>query len=536
MSSPLTNPSRQESQGADWSRLIPGDMLGTGTGRRKPPRPVRESGLPAVMQMSADTVAAPFENSLAFLLPRPLKGHSAWKWLRSVGADFALVGLNWLLVGAVMVTLHALFPRIWSFGYAAGSPLSLLGVGLLNASLITLISYAEGLYAEGNGRRRQARILANAILWSTAILGFGYGLQGAPWTRSALFAVAGLLHLAALLAWRWQTGLQTKSAGRSKDSRNVLIVGAGGIGRRLASHIEEAADRRRVCGFLDNETPLGDGILGRVSDLPRLARTGFVDEVILAAPQDRTLALHVLREARRLRLDVEIAPDLFGCSPAESEVETVGGLPLICLRSERTPTAGLVLKRLADLTGAGFALIAASPVLLAIAAFVKLDSRGPVIYSAYRVGRKGRRFRCYKFRTMVENADELKDGLRANNQRSGPFFKIADDPRVTRLGRFLRRYSLDELPQLFNVLKGDMSLVGPRPHPVDDFAVYETEHLGRLDVTPGMTGLWQVEARRDPSFQRGMELDREYIRTWSLSLDLRILLRTVRAVVRGGGE
>jgi lipopolysaccharide/colanic/teichoic acid biosynthesis glycosyltransferase len=137
---------------------------------------------------------------------------------------------------------------------------------------------------------------------------------------------------------------------------------------------------------------------------------------------------------------------------------------------------------------------------------------------------------------MVRDADALKDRLRQNNERAGPFFKITGDPRITRLGRILRRYSLDELPQLWNVVKGDMSLVGPRPHPLDDVASYEIEHLARLDVTPGITGLWQVTARRDPSFQRGMELDREYIRTWSLRSDLRILMRTLLAVVQGSGD
>lgn len=137
---------------------------------------------------------------------------------------------------------------------------------------------------------------------------------------------------------------------------------------------------------------------------------------------------------------------------------------------------------------------------------------------------------------MVSNAEDLKKVLRDQNQRSGPIFKIADDPRITRIGRLLRRYSLDELPQLWNVLRGEMSLVGPRPHPVDDFAAYQVEHLARLDVTPGITGLWQVTARRDPSFHRGMELDREYIRSWSLGMDARILLKTVKAVVRGSGD
>ncbi len=249
-----------------------------------------------------------------------------------------------------------------------------------------------------------------------------------------------------------------------------------------------------------------------------------------------SLTLQVLREARRLRLDVEIVPELFGCKPAADDVERVGDLPVICLHAERLPAASLALKRLVDVLGAGCALMALSPLLGAISGLVKLDSPGPVLYRAKRAGRKGRLFRCYKFRTMVSNADELKDDLRRNNQRSGPFFKIADDPRITRLGHFLRRYSLDELPQLWNVVKGDMSLVGPRPHPLDDVAAYEIEHLGRLDVTPGITGLWQVTARRDPSFQRGMALDREYIRTWSLRSDMRILLKTVLAVVRGSGD
>jgi lipopolysaccharide/colanic/teichoic acid biosynthesis glycosyltransferase len=159
-----------------------------------------------------------------------------------------------------------------------------------------------------------------------------------------------------------------------------------------------------------------------------------------------------------------------------------------------------------------------------------------VLYAAPRAGRKGRSFLCYKFRSMVRDADALKEYLRKRNERHGPFFKITDDPRITRVGRVLRRYSLDELPQLWNVLKGEMSLVGPRPHPLDDFSAYAIEHLPRLDVTPGITGLWQVTARRDPSFQAGMNLDIDYIHRWSLGMDLRILLKTAGAVLRGSGD
>src|SRR6202008_393676 len=137
----------------------------------------------------------------------------------------------------------------------------------------------------------------------------------------------------------------------------------------------------------------------------------------------------------------------------------------------------------------------------------------------------GRKFRCYKLRTMVASADAQKESLRASNERQGPFFKMEDDPRVTRCGRWMRKYSIDELPQLLNVLRGEMSLVGPRPHPVDDFERYTVEHLRRLDVKPGVTGLWQVTARRDPSFETNMVLDLEYIENWSSWLDVSILLR-----------
>jgi exopolysaccharide biosynthesis polyprenyl glycosylphosphotransferase len=325
----------------------------------------------------------------------------------------------------------------------------------------------------------------------------------------------------------------------SRNLRNVLIVGAGGIGHRMASHLAAHPEAgRAVCGFLDNDKPLGDGVIGRISDLARLARTAFVDEVILAAPRDRNLTAQVLQEARRLRLDVKLVPELFGCTPTRGELqlERIGDLLMIGLHAEQLPTAALGLKRLVDVIVSSLALLALSPLLAMIAALIMLDSPGPVFYSALRAGRKAKPFRCCKFRTMVTNAGDLKPHLRRQNKRSGPFFKITGDPRITRVGHLLRRYSLDELPQLWNVLKGDMSLVGPRPHPLDDFAEYEIEHLARLDVTPGITGLWQVTARRDPSFQRGMELDREYIRTWSLVRDMQILLKTVAAVVRGSGE
>jgi exopolysaccharide biosynthesis polyprenyl glycosylphosphotransferase len=533
---PLPADLRTTADTVAFARLIPGETSAIRKGARKPPLPVRSEELEKHCAVAEIAQAPPREDKLAFLLPPPMQTRNAWKWLRSVSADFALVILNWLLLGALLVPLRMVFPQRWVFRYAAGAPIFLVGVGLLHGSLITLIGYSGGLYAGGGKLREQSRVLGNAISWSTVVLVITLALQGAPAARIALFFAAGALHLAALIAWRRMFS-QPRSNASPENTRNVLIVGAGSAGRRVASQIRNGCGRaRHVCGFLDDDRPLRDGVIGRTSDLASVARRSFVDEIILAGCVNQHLAGHVLQEARRLRLDVEIVPELFRCKPADAVMEQVGDLPMICLHAERLPAATLACKRLFDVLAATVSLILLSPFLAIIAALIRFDSPGPVLYRAARVGRKGMPFPCFKFRTMVPNADQLKSDLRRTNQRCGPFFKIADDPRVTRVGRLLRRYSLDELPQLWNVLRGEMSLVGPRPHPLDDFAGYHTEDLSRLDMTPGITGLWQVTARRDPSFERGMELDREYIQRWSLGLDLQILFKTMFAVVRGGGE
>lgn len=193
-------------------------------------------------------------------------------------------------------------------------------------------------------------------------------------------------------------------------------------------------------------------------------------------------------------------------------------------------------KRLVDVIGAGLGLVAAAPLLAMAALAIVLTDRRPVFFRQLRAGRDGRPFRIVKFRTMQREADAQRRSLRSVNELNGAAFKLTNDPRVTRLGRLLRRTSLDELPQLWNVLRGDMSLVGPRPHPYDDLAGYERWHLGRLAVKPGLTGLWQVEMRGDADFDRGVELDLAYIARRSVLLDLQIILRTVPAVLRGTGR
>ena len=266
-------------------------------------------------------------------------------------------------------------------------------------------------------------------------------------------------------------------------------------------------------------------VVGQVNSLPgRVIRQRRVEFRNLA-----TRASSVASPAKILDL---VLPEADRNGRCESAVGRGNTLP----RERAIHISGSFVKRIIDVALSGIALLFLWPLLLVIAVAVKLESRGPAIYRSLRAGKKGQKFSCYKFRTMVDGADELKDSLRRFNERRDPFFKIADDPRVTRLGRFLRKYSLDELPQFWNVLKGDMSLVGPRPHPVDDCARYRPADHRRLEVKPGITGLWQVIARTDPSFETCMKLDLEYMKRWSLSLDCKILVRTVPAVLAGEGS
>ncbi len=326
------------------------------------------------------------------------------------------------------------------------------------------------------------------------------------------------------------------SPGYGPAKRNVLIIGSQTAGRELASYLRQHPSTGcEVRGFLDDSEALGGDVLGRVNDLAGIARAQFVDEIIMTAPYQREQVSRVVLEAQKSRVALKIMPDLLGLGPESVLLDKVGDLPVLSLHREHLPALPLFLKRAADAALSATLLLLTSPLLALIALLIRLDSPGPVLYRGQRVGKKGRSFLCCKFRSMVGDADQIKDSLRRQNEREGPTFKLACDPRVTRAGRFLRRYSLDELPQLWNVLRGEMSLVGPRPHPLDDFERYAIDHFRRLDVTPGITGLWQVTARNDPSFHRNLKLDLEYIEHWSLWLDVRILFQTVAAVLRGSG-
>jgi len=415
-------------------------------------------------------------------------------------------------------------------------PGSALGLLVLHAVLFTLLGYSEHLYDRemAEKRRHERIVLAKVLFWSTVLVGVAWAASDIHVIPVATLAIATPVNYLLLLGCR--NYCRGRSARASGETRNVLIVGAGSLGRRLAAQLERATARKYVLrGFLDEREAVGGEIRGRVADLARVARSEFVDEIILTLPPRSEIAQQAIWEARRNRIDIKLVPDLLGFDLSSVILEKFGDIPVLTLCEEPVPAVGLLLKRAVDVVLSAIGLILASPLLAGIALAIKMDSPGLVLYRAPRLGRKGRRFLCYKFRTMAANADKLKDQLRQFNERKGAMFKITNDPRVTRVGRILRRYSLDEVPQLWNVLRGEMSMVGPRPHPLDDFERYALEDLQRLEVTPGLTGLWQITARSDPSFARSMTLDRQYIGRWSLGMDFWILCKTFGAVLKGEG-
>lgn len=275
-----------------------------------------------------------------------------------------------------------------------------------------------------------------------------------------------------------------------------------------------------------------------LADLSAIISYEPVDEVIVALPLRRRRALieKIVEACEEQGIMVRVRTDLFELRVARPQVDTIDGVPVVTIRSGPEDGWQLVLKRIIDFMGSLVLLILLAPFLLLVALLIRMDSPGPVLFAQERVGLNRRRFKLIKFRTMIQEADKKQEQFEALNEADGPVFKIKNDPRITRLGRFLRQFSIDELPQLLNVLKGEMSLVGPRPLPVRDVKLIDAQwHKRRFSVKPGLTCLWQVNGRSDVSFERWVRMDLEYIDTWSLALDLKILLKTIPVVFRGSG-
>lgn len=382
----------------------------------------------------------------------------------------------------------------------------------------------------------QATLTAGLLLCGTLYLSSGESISRLVVTWMVLFTLLLLCVRRAL--WRRMVYRRFREG---IETRNVLIVGAGRVGYALRNHLESLQHLGfRFKGFValtEREAESGDAeVIGDVRNCLSLARSLFVDEIFFSVPAEKKLVIKMVEEARAAGIDVRVVPDMYDGLAWNAPVEYIGQFPTIPLHRKDFPIGSFLLKRTLDITFSSIALVVLSPIMAAIAVAVRMDSEGTTFYKAQRIGRKGRTFCCYKFRTMVHNADHLKADLEHMNERDSVLFKIANDPRITRLGTFLRKYSMDELPQFYNVLRGDMSLVGPRPPMAAEVEQYDLAHLRRLDVLPGITGLWQVEARQDPSFDSYISLDTAYVENWSLLLDIKILARTVGVVLSGTGS
>ncbi len=275
-----------------------------------------------------------------------------------------------------------------------------------------------------------------------------------------------------------------------------------------------------------------------ISELQSTLATEPVDEVFISLPMDKYghVIEAVVQLCQEQGIVVRVQPDLSLRTFVKPYIGEFNGIPFVTVRSVPPDGWPLFIKRLIDVVGGAALLVGLAPLLAFAALLIKIDSPGPVLFRQVRVGLNKRRFQLLKFRTMVVGADQQQHGMEQLNEANGPVFKIKDDPRITRLGKFLRRYSIDELPQLFNVLNGDMSLVGPRPLPVRDVERINVQwHKRRFSVKPGITCLWQVNGRSDVSFEHWVQLDLEYIDKWCLGLDIKILIKTVPVVLRGSG-
>jgi exopolysaccharide biosynthesis polyprenyl glycosylphosphotransferase len=404
-------------------------------------------------------------------------------------------------------------------------------VGFIAAVLLAL----QGLSDLDHTRSWPTRLRAITSSVSTgAVIAVVLSFDQDQRLSRAWLAIGWSLSIVALTSWRSLAPTVHLGIRRRLSTRpRLIVVGANPIGQELARDLEGRFD---VLGYVDNgvdvDGPLERPLLCAIAELESVVRSHGVDEIVIALPRERREQIdRVVARGFGRQVDVKFLAE-FSDLPHRLEVGQFGSRAYIGF----APVAHITwVKRAVDIGMSLVAIIVASPILLAIAIAVKLDSSGPVFYRQRRLGKDSVPFDMLKFRSMCLDAEHMLTVLGDRNEATGPMFKIRQDPRVTRVGRFLRRFSLDELPQLFNVIRGEMSLVGPRPPLPMEVEKYEDWQLARLRALPGMTGLWQVSGRSEVPFNDMVRLDLHYVRNWSFGLDLEIMLRTVPAVLANRG-
>ena len=372
----------------------------------------------------------------------------------------------------------------------------------------------------------------------TIVLIFILKVPGFP---RALLALTALLMAMFFSAWRvLKRILVNYLVCQGYNNFNTLVIGAGKVGDALYTEIKRRPEMGiRVVGFLDDLKEKTDQnnplpILGAIKDFSRVARREFINKVFITIHHDHDVFIRLLEQAKALGIAVRVVPQGFDLTTGQFSKYNIGFIPILEY-SDAQQFQRQAGKRIFDILCSLGLLVLLAPVFLVIALLIKMDNPGPVFFRSRRFGRGGRIFTMLKFRSMVTHAEQIQKDLCQQNEADGPIFKIKNDPRITPLGRWLRKYSLDELPQFLNVLWGDMSLVGPRPLPTEQIEKEDLKQLKRLEVRPGITGLWQIRGRSDISFARLVKWDIWYINNWSFWLDWNILLQTVPVVLKGRG-
>jgi exopolysaccharide biosynthesis polyprenyl glycosylphosphotransferase len=408
------------------------------------------------------------------------------------------------------------------------------------AYLVTALLFARSdLYADRARRPGLTGVVTSLFQVTVVALVFALA-SGYHFSSYYLFYATFLFALVSVsllrLGHTWVSGELLSRAGYR---RRALLVGSGRHIDQVA-HALAASSRSEIepVGYVSLTPRPDNGLrsLGALADLPEILAEHRVQEVIIADPDfPQAQAVELVDQCHRRGVDVHVAPSTMEILIQRAEFVPGQSVPLFTLRPPVFEGVDYAIKRTFDVVGATLLLVLLSPLLLALALAVRLSSRGPILYRSARPGMGGVPFDCLKLRTMRADADEVQEELEELNEADGALFKIRDDPRLTPIGRFLRRFSLDELPQLINVVRGEMSLVGPRPLPLRDYERLEEWHRKRYLVLPGITGLWQVSGRAELDFDDLVRLDFLYLERWSVALDLVILLRTLRAVLTRRG-
>ena len=425
--------------------------------------------------------------------------------------------------------------------YSAYLPFALI----VTVPLIAIYRF-EGLYIRARGRSFLDEIytlINGATTGALLLMAFTFFARPLVYSR-AVYVYSAILIVVLLGFERLMIRiLINKQRKQGKGVDRVLIVGAGEVGRALMRNIVAQPDLGyQIIGFVDDHYERGHTDIGRfkalggTDQLPNLLREHSVDEVILTLPWSaRKKIMNIMELCQRQTIAIKIVPDLFQLSLSRVAIDDIGGVPTIAVREIKIGMWDAVLKRAIDLVLGILVLVLIAPILLIVAIAVRIDSPGPAIFAQQRVGRSGKPFTVYKFRTMRVGAEAEVDKLRALNEADGPLFKIKNDPRNTRLGRLLRRTSIDEFPQFFNVVRGDMSIVGPRPAIPAEVEHYQQWHKRRLEVMPGLTGLWQVSGRSELTFDEMVMLDIYYIENWTPWMDIWIMLKTIPTILFARG-